>query len=299
MIQPTAAIQPAVAIQMPLEKTSILFVDDDSSLLASLRRILHRFRSDWQMEFCFSAKEALRHLEQKHVDVVVSDIRMPEMDGTELMQAVAANHPSVIRFILSGQAEKETVLKLVGVTHQYFAKPCNPNKLFEAVSEIMTKRQQINGIDVANQLTGLASIPIAHPSFEQLQAELAVAEPNMNRIVTIIRGDIGLGLKVLQLVSTSFFGTPQPGCNLSLACRTLGIDLIRSVLLAKKPTQPIALQQQEVSETAELYRQLAHYWQALQHSPDTTTKLAENAVAVFKYLTSLWGVDNSSVSQRL
>ena len=107
---------------MDPEKTSIVFVDDDSSLLASLRRSLHRFRHDWQMEFCPSAKEALHHLEEKQVDVVVSDIRMPNMDGTELMQAVARNHQGVIRFILSGQAEKETILKLVDDVHQYFAK---------------------------------------------------------------------------------------------------------------------------------------------------------------------------------
>ena len=74
---------------------------------------------------------------------------------------------------------------------------------------------------------------------------------------------------------------------------------MRSVLLAKNPTQPIALQQQEVSETAELYRHLSHYWQALQHSQDATTEPSDNAVAVFNYLTSLWGVHNSSVSQPL
>ena len=121
------------------------------------------------MEFCSSAKEALHHLEEKHVDVVVSDIRMPNMGGTELMQAVVRNHQGVIRFILSGQAEKETILKLVDDVHQYFAKPCNPNKLFEAVSAIMTKRQQINDIEIVNQLTGLSSIPIAHQSYEDLK----------------------------------------------------------------------------------------------------------------------------------
>lgn len=282
-------------IQVQLEKTSILFVDDDPSLLASLRRLLHRFRSDWQIEFCLSAKEALLHLEQKHVDVVVSDIRMPDMDGTELMQAVARNHPRVIRFILSGQAEKKTLLKLVDVVHQYFAKPCNPNKLFDAVSTIMTKRQDINCIGVASQLPGLASLPIVHQSYEELKSELAATEPDINQIVNIVRGDVGLAMKVLQLVSTSFFGTPQPGCGISLACRTLGIDLLHSVLIKAGTIASLDPDQQEASPICELHQRLTNYWQMLQQSQDSTIKTDDDSAAMFDYLTSLWGVHDSSI----
>jgi len=278
------------------EKTSILFVDDDSSLRASFRRLLHRFRDDWQMGFCSSGEEALRHLEQNHVDVVVSDIRMPNMDGTELLQAVAQNHPGVIRFILSGQAEKETILKLVDNVHQYFAKPCNPSKLFDAVSAIMTKRQRINSAEIAHQLTSLTSIPIARQSYEALQLELELNQPDMNRIVKIVRSDVGLAMKVLKLVSTSFFGTPQPGCDLSLACRTLGIDLLRSVLIKAGASQSTPSERQEAgSRTCELYQPLTNSWQVLQHSGDLTKEPDDNTTATFDCLASLWGVHDSSV----
>ena len=266
-------------------------------MLASLRRSLHRFRHDWQMEFCSSAKEALHHLEEKQVDVVVSDIRMPNMDGTELMQAVARNHQGVIRFILSGQAEKETILKLVDDVHQYFAKPCNPNKLFEAVSAIMTKRQQINDVEIVNQLTGLASIPIAHQSYEDLKVELERAESDMNRIIKIVRGDVGLGMKVLQLVSTSFFGTPRPGCSISLACRTLGIDLLHSVLIKAGTTPSTDPKQQKAAPPVrQLHQHLTNHWQQLQHSQDMTTCVDAKTAVIFDYLSSLWGVHDSSIS---
>ena len=275
------------------EKISILFVDGDSSLRASLRRLLHRFRDDWQMEFCSSAQDALRHLQENRVDVVVSDIRMPKIDGTELMQFIAQNHPAVIRFILSGQAEKETILKLVDDVHQYFAKPCNPSRLFEAVSAIMTKRQRINSTEIANQLTSLASIPVVSQSYEALQVELARTEPDINQVGAIIRSDAGMGMKVLKLVSTSFFGTPQPGCDISLACRTLGIDLLRSVLI-KAPTTPSTspARQEAPSPTPELYQRLANHWQVLQHLKDLTIEPDGNTTA-FDYLASLWGVHDS------
>ena len=252
------------------------------------------------MEFSSSAKETLHHLEEKHVDVVVSDIRMPNMGGTELMQAVARNHQGVIRFILSGQAEKETILKLVDDVHQDFAKPCNPNKLFEAVSAIMTKRQQINDIEIVNQLTGLASIPIAHQSNEDLKVELERSESDMNRIIKIVRADVGLGMKVLQLVSNSFFGTPRPGCSISLACRTLGIDLLHSVLIKAGTTPSTDPKQQEAaSPVCELHQHLTNHWQLLQHSQDSTTCVDAKTAVIFDYLSSLWGVHDSSISQPL
>ena len=278
------------------EKNSIVFVDDDSSLRASLRRLLHRFRADWQMEFCSSGEETIRHLEQNHVDVVVSDIRMPNMDGTELMRAVAQNHPDVIRFILSGQAEKETILKLVDDVHQYFAKPCKPSKLFDAVSTIMTKRQKINCTEIANQLTSIGSIPIASQSYEELQVELERTEPDMNQIIRAVRSDVGLGMKVLKLVSTSFFGAPQPGCDISLACRTLGIDLLRSVLLKAPTAESTHSQRQEAAtQTCELYQRLTDGWQVLQHWEDLAKEADDNTTAALDYLASLWGVHDSSV----
>ena len=118
---------------MKSEKTTILFVDDDPALLAALRRLLHRFHKQWNIEFFQRSTDAVTCLENCTADVIVSDIRMPDMDGIELMQLVAERFPGVVRFILSGQAEVEKVIPLTGVVHQYFSKPCNPSRLFDAI----------------------------------------------------------------------------------------------------------------------------------------------------------------------
>ena len=117
----------------------------------------------------------------------------------------------------------------------------------------------------------------------------------MNRIVKIVRGDVGLGMKVLQLVSTSFFGTPRPGCRISLACRTLGIDLLHSVLIKAGTTPSTDPKQQEAtSPVCELYQHLTNHWQQLQHSQDSTTHVDAKTAVIFDYLSSLWGVYDSS-----
>src|SRR5438045_8868690 len=67
-------------------------------------------------------------------DVVVSDMRMPGMNGAELLAEVMKRHPKTVRLILSGHADKDLILKCVGSAHQFLAKPCEPEALRAAIA---------------------------------------------------------------------------------------------------------------------------------------------------------------------
>jgi DNA-binding NtrC family response regulator len=69
-------------------KTRILFVDDETRILQGLQRTLRNMQQDWEMSFVGSGQEALNALSQKPFDVVVSDMRMPGMDGAQLFMEV-------------------------------------------------------------------------------------------------------------------------------------------------------------------------------------------------------------------
>ena len=94
-------------------KKSILFVDDEPNILSGIRRMLRGMRSEWDMNFSTSGKEALEYLVRNHVDVIVSDMRMPEMDGATLLQNVSEKYPHVVRIVLSGQADKEEISRSI------------------------------------------------------------------------------------------------------------------------------------------------------------------------------------------
>ena len=66
---------------------------------------------------------------EERFDVVVSDMRMPGMDGAELLKIIQEKYPHTIRIMLTGQADEESILRTVGVVHQFLAKPCDPEKL--------------------------------------------------------------------------------------------------------------------------------------------------------------------------
>jgi CheY-like chemotaxis protein len=66
----------------------VLFVDDEPAILSSLKRLMHRERASWDAAFANSGREAIAAFEQEPFDVVVSDMRMPEMDGADLLARI-------------------------------------------------------------------------------------------------------------------------------------------------------------------------------------------------------------------
>src|SRR6202012_4878179 len=114
-------------------KKRILFVDDEEFALRGLDRLLRSMREEWEMEFVNSGDKALARMTETPFDVVVSDMRMPGMNGAELLNEVMKRHPKTVRLILSGFADRDLILKCVGSTHQYLAKPCDGHELKMAV----------------------------------------------------------------------------------------------------------------------------------------------------------------------
>ena len=97
-------------------KSRILFVDDDPKVLESIQRIFFDMDDEWDMEFANNGKEALECMKIQSFDVVVSDMRMPEMDGAALLNKVQKLYPHTVRFILSGYSDKEMILSSLPCT---------------------------------------------------------------------------------------------------------------------------------------------------------------------------------------
>ncbi|MBN4056423.1 response regulator, partial [Rhodothermus sp. AH-315-K08] len=110
-------------------KSRILFVDDEPNILSSLRRLLRRQRSEWEMTFVNSAADALVELDNAPYDVIVSDMRMPHMSGDHLLAEVLRWHPTMARMILSGYSADESLLRSVGPAHELLCKPCDQETL--------------------------------------------------------------------------------------------------------------------------------------------------------------------------
>ena len=105
-------------------KRRILFVDDDPNILQGLQRSLRSMREDWEMIFVSDSREALKEISNGKYDVIVSDYKMPGMDGLELLGKIKQKYPEVKRILLSGQSESEVFERADELEHEYIEKPC-------------------------------------------------------------------------------------------------------------------------------------------------------------------------------
>ena len=101
----------------------LLFVDDDPAVLQGLRRMLRVMADEWEMSFAESGQQALQMMKKVPVDMVVSDMRMPGMDGAQLLKEVKNNFPGTIRIILSGYVDETAIIRSSGSVHQFLSKP--------------------------------------------------------------------------------------------------------------------------------------------------------------------------------
>ncbi len=120
----------------------ILFVDDEPRLLEGLERMLRPQRKRWNMHFAIGADQALAFLESTPVDVVVTDMRMPGIDGAALLERVQSRYPSVVRIVLSGQFGDEAQARAAAVAQDFLNKPCTPDSLLETIEKHFTEKEE-------------------------------------------------------------------------------------------------------------------------------------------------------------
>lgn len=212
-------------------KQRVLFVDDEARVLRGLRRSLDCMRDEWQAVFAGSGLEALELMAQEPFDVVVSDMRMPGMSGVELLNEVRRLYPQTVRLALSGQSSKESVLKSVGPIHQYLPKPCDVETLQATLSRVWTLRDLLTVPRLKGLLAQLEQLPSLPSIYRTLMKELESSDGSLKEVGRIVEQDIGMSVKVLQLVNSAFFGIPQHISSPSQAVASLGMETVKSVAL--------------------------------------------------------------------
>ncbi len=209
----------------------VLFVDDEANVLHGLQRMLYPLRQEWDMNFCTTAAEALQYLHKKKFDVIVTDMRMPGMDGAQLLQKVKDEFPGVVRIILSGYSEKDSMIKISNIAHQFLAKPCDANSVKTKIERIWKLQQNINNANVLKIVTGSVTLPSLPELYTQLENELQSSVISLKKIGDVIARDVTMTAKILQMVNSAFFGLPQTISSPYQAVNFLGVDMIKSLVL--------------------------------------------------------------------
>ena len=208
----------------------VLFADDDAPVLDGLRTRLYRQSSRWQMVFVDSAARAIAELERASFDVIVTDMRMPGTDGAELLKMVSERWPDVVRIVLSGYSERDQVLRLVPVAHQYLSKPCDAQRLVAIIERCVGLRTLLPSGELRSRVGRIRALPVMASVHSRLQASMASENLDVQETAAIVASDPVTAAKVLQLANSAFFRLARPVSNIDQAVAYIGVAALRSVL---------------------------------------------------------------------
>lgn len=209
----------------------ILFVDDERSVLDGLRRMLRPFRDEWSVFTADTGEQALDMLKKADIDVVVSDMRMPRMDGAQLLRHVADQYPDTIRMVLTGHSSNEAFLRSVGPTHQVLTKPCPPDVLIDTLRRAVLLRSRLNSPNLRKLVSEIDKLP-SLPALYIKVVDALGRDASVHEIGELVAKDLAMSARILQLVNSAYFGLRNPIGNPVQAASFLGIDLIRALTLS-------------------------------------------------------------------
>jgi HD-like signal output (HDOD) protein/CheY-like chemotaxis protein len=217
---------------MMLERLNVLFVDDEQKIIDGLRRHLRAHREHWDIRFATSGDAALLMLKERPADIIVSDMRMPGMNGGQLLMRVRELYPQTTRVILSGQTDQVDLLKDIGCIHQYLQKPCGGEILCNVLERTRVLNSQLSQPLLRLAANQVNALPPCSETYNALVSELGRDNSSLTKIASLVASDPALAAKLMQLVNSAFFGMPCKVKTPHDAVVLLGLNTVHSIIVA-------------------------------------------------------------------
>jgi response regulator RpfG family c-di-GMP phosphodiesterase len=208
---------------------NILLVDDEKAVLKALQRSLAASR--FNIFLAENGAAALDIMAGQPIDIIISDMRMPRMDGHQLLRQVKDLYPATARLILSGYAEEKTVIRamLDGSCKMYLMKPWDNQQLTTIISQLLTTREILSGQPLRTVIDQLASLPTLDEAYKTTIGRLT-GDADIRQIAASIEQDQPTAAKILEISSHAFCGL-KPG-SVAQALSYLGLTALRGLILA-------------------------------------------------------------------
>ena len=212
-------------------KKRILFVDDEPAILAGLQNLLYKDRKRWQMVFALGGQLGLDEIRKEPFDIVVSDMRMPGVDGATLLNTVKDECPSTVRIMLSGHADREAIVRALPALHQLLSKPCDAATLRGAIERSLDGADVDRDARIRKIVGGVDKLPTPPDIYFELTRLMQSPTASVGDVSRVVTRDPALSAKLLQLVNSAYFGTGQVTTSIPQAVALLGTDRLRYIAL--------------------------------------------------------------------
>lgn len=220
----------------------VLFVDDEQLVLEAIERSLFEYEDDgpWAFEFEFESdpRVAMKRLAHETFDVIVSDMRMPGVDGASLLAEARRLQPRVLRIALSGESNREMALRSIEVTHQFLAKPCKPGALISLIQRGLELDASLHSESVKALTRSVSNLPTRPRVYDELVGVLEQETSTIHDVACVVESEPALCARVLHIVNSAFFGLPRSVGSIRDAVNFLGTQTLQSIVLCTEVFRP-------------------------------------------------------------
>ncbi len=209
----------------------LLLVDDEPAVLEGLEHQLRPMRDRWRMTFALGGGTALAALDARAYDVVISDMRMPGVDGLAVLERARERHPASIRLILSGEVGSTSVARLLATAHQVLTKPCPPTRLRATIERALAVRAAVTDPTVRTLVSAVGELPPAPRLWVTLGGMLRRDAVGAGQIARVLSEDPVLTARLIRLASSVAYGGARVSSVVD-AVRVLGTEAVHGLVLS-------------------------------------------------------------------
>ena len=210
----------------------ILFLDDEVDVLEGLKAYLADKKPDWEMLLTAKTEEALGLLDAgPPVDLVVTDMDMPDLGGNEFLARVKESHPETVRFVLSGKTESPELLRSSTIAHQVLGKPWELQDLVGRINRACMLRDYLTQGSLHQKLLDVGGVPAVPETYRRILEEVQSRDPSVQRIGTMIGEDPGLSTRILQVINSAYLGVKHRVTDIIQAAGLLGLNNLKNMVL--------------------------------------------------------------------
>ncbi|MBV1959214.1 MAG: HDOD domain-containing protein [Pseudomonadales bacterium] len=210
---------------------TILFVDDESNILSGLKRSLRKKGDQWLMLFAEGGALALDIINEQDVDVLVTDMQMPDMSGDQLLEQVIDISPSTARIVLTGHADLSKLAKASELAHRFLSKPCSNEQLIETIEELLFSQQVMKNERVRALMGQIGKLPSLPNVYYAVSSAIDSEDTSADEIASIIQQDGAMSAKVLQLANSPVFFGSRPVASIQQAITRFGMNQLKQLIL--------------------------------------------------------------------
>lgn len=212
-------------------KRSILFVDDEEKVLQGIRRSFYDLSDDWNLYFFDDGFKALNFIEDNFVDVIVTDMKMPGVDGATLLERSKELQPKSHRFVLSGHADLEEAVRALPIAHQYLLKPCDAEVLKEAIYRAFCLYEQLEHPGLSDLYGGPDGLPLAPALYREITRVVAQSDVSFDDLSKKIEADDKVTEAILKLTNSAYFVRRKKIGDIHRALSYLGMTIIKNLII--------------------------------------------------------------------